>query len=156
MLIERSIPVLVADTQAAAAIIIADMIHGLGFSHVDMAGDGAAALDLLHQSGPSLVIANLHMEPVGGLQLLRTIRMDERLRRSPFIMTMATLSPAEASSIKQAGGDSFILQPFTPEALETKIQAVLMKKGSVQENVERAFRDALSSSVGRRVKRRWS
>ena len=122
---DTSMPVLVVEPHAATIITLEDMLRKLGFGTVDIAADSTSAVELLQQGGPRLVIADLHLEPASGLHLLRTIRSDDKLKRSPFILSARTLSSTEATAIKHCGADCFLLKPFKHEVLRRKVDAAL-------------------------------
>ncbi len=153
IMIDRSAPVLLVEHRASIAQIISDLLHGLGFENVETASDGSAALDLLAGKGFRLVIADLHIEPTNGLQLLRNIRSNDKLKRTPFILAAESLSPAEAVAIKNAGVDSFLLKPFLPEVLKTKIDAALKARPQARTLPEPPLKRSLTAALGRRFER---
>ena len=65
------------------------------------------------------------MRPMSGLQLLRAIRRDAELGRTPFILTTASMQTENAVAAKQLGVSNYLLKPFTPAVLREKIDAVL-------------------------------
>jgi two-component system chemotaxis response regulator CheY len=153
MLLDRTAPVLLVEPRASATRIMTDLLLHLGFEMIDAVTGSNEAVDLLREKGPRLVIADLHIEPMNGLQLLRTIRSDERLKRTPFIIAAETLSPAEAVAIKGAGVDSFLLKPFRAEALEKKVEAALLARPSARTVPEPIANRSLTAALGRRYQR---
>jgi two-component system chemotaxis response regulator CheY len=149
----RFTPVLVVDGRATAIKIIRDLLEGLGFSSVETTRDGAVALDILRQKGPRLTIADLHMRPVSGLQILRAIRSDEKLRRCPFIMAVAGLSAEQASVVKYAGADGLVLKPFTRITLASKVEEVLATRRIMGTRLDTTLSDAVSSSLRNHIER---
>ena len=103
--------------------LIAAMLQRLGYISVNRAQDGVTALTMLRRKAYGLVISDLDMEPVSGLQLLRMIRSDPTLRRMPFLMITASLDAANAAAAKHAGVDTYLLKPFTSDLLRSKIDA---------------------------------
>ncbi|HKH33008.1 MAG TPA: response regulator, partial [Beijerinckiaceae bacterium] len=103
MLFDRSAPVLLVEPRASATRIISDLLLRLGFETIEAVDGSTTALDILHKKGPRLVIADLHIEPMNALQVLRTVRSDDRLKRTPFIIAAESLSPVEALAFKHAG-----------------------------------------------------
>jgi len=153
MLFDRSAPVLLVEPRASATRIITDLLLQLGFETIEAVPGSTEAVDLLRDKGPRLVIADLHIEPMNGLQLLRAIRADERLKRVPFIIAAESLSPAEAIAIKGAGVDSFLLKPFRAEALEKKVEAALLARPSARTVPEAIGNRSLTTALGRRYQR---
>ena len=153
MLLDRSAPVLLVEPRASATKIMTDLLLHLGFETIEAVQGSTEAVDLLRDKGPRLVIADLHIEPMNGLLLLRTIRADERLKRTPFIIAAESLSPAEAVAIKSAGVDSFLLKPFRAEALEKKVEAALLARPSARTMAEPVANRSLTAALGQRYQR---
>ena len=151
MSVDRSAPVLLVEQRATNIQIMSDLLRSIGVAETETAADAAAALEILSQKGPRLVIADLHIQPVNGLQLLRTIRSDDKLKRTPFIMAAESLSPFEALAIKHAGVDSFLLKPFKAEALAKKVEAALQARPKVRSVPEAPLKKAFA--LGRRFGR---
>jgi two-component system chemotaxis response regulator CheY len=72
-----------------------------------------------------VVISDLNMEPVGGLQLLRAVRSDESLRKTRFIMATGDLNTANVAAAKWLGVDTYLLKPFSRSQLETKLAELI-------------------------------
>ena len=125
MAIDMSMPVLVVDDYNTMIRIIRNLLKQLGFEDVDDASDGSAALSKLRGKKYGLVISDLNMRPMSGLQLLRAIRRDAELGRTPFILTTASMQTENAVAAKQLGVSNYLLKPFTPAVLREKIDAVL-------------------------------
>jgi two-component system chemotaxis response regulator CheY len=117
------LPVLIADDTELMAELITVMVQRLGFETVDRARDGGTALAMLRGKPYGLVISDLNMKPVSGLQLLRSVRSDPSLRHLPFLMATSSLDTANAAAAKHAGVDTYLIKPFTPDLLRAKIDA---------------------------------
>lgn len=153
MLIDRAAPILLIEQRASIVTIISDLLYKLGFETVETVGDSMSALEVLTERGPRLVIADLHIQPSNALQFLRTIRSDDRLKKTPFIIAAESLSPPEALAIKHAGVDSFLLKPFRAEVLERKIDAAFQARPKARLTVEPTVKKAFSAALGRRFER---
>ena len=79
----------------------------------------------LREKPYGLVISDWNMEPMTGLQLLKEVRADARLKNTPFIMVTAESKTENVVSAKQAGVNNYIVKPFNAETLKSKISAVL-------------------------------
>jgi two-component system chemotaxis response regulator CheY len=117
--------VLIVDDYKTMLRIIRNLLKQLGFENVEEATDGSAALAKLREKPYGLVISDWNMEPMTGLQLLKEVRADERLKHTPFIMVTAESKTENVISAKQAGVNNYIVKPFNAETLRTKISAVL-------------------------------
>ena len=124
MAINHSMPVLVVDDYKTMIRIIRNLLKQLGFSNVDEASDGSAALDMMRQKQYGLVISDWNMEPMTGFELLREVRADDALSRTPFIMVTAESKTENVIAAKKAGVNNYIVKPFNAQTLKTKIDAV--------------------------------
>jgi len=124
MALDPSIPVLVVDDYKTMIRIIRNLLKQLGFVNVDEAGDGSAALNMMRQKNYGLVISDWNMEPMTGFELLREVRADDQLSRTPFIMVTAESKTENVIAAKKAGVNNYIVKPFNAATLKAKIDAV--------------------------------
>jgi two-component system chemotaxis response regulator CheY len=117
-------PVLIVDDYKTMIRIIRNLLKQLGFANVDEAGDGSAALDMMRQKDYGLVISDWNMEPMTGYELLREVRADDRLSRTPFIMVTAESKTDNVIAAKKAGVNNYIVKPFNAATLKAKIDAI--------------------------------
>ena len=89
MALDFNMPVLVVDDYRTMVRIIRNFLNQLGFADVDGASDGSAALKMMHEKDYGLVISDWNMEPMTGYELLREVRADDHLSRTPFIVVTA-------------------------------------------------------------------
>lgn len=125
MPIDMSMRVLIVDDYKTMLNIIRTLLTQLGFSNIYEATDGATALQKLRDANFGLVIADWNMEPVSGLQLLKDVRADNRLKNLPFIMVTAESKTENVVAARAAGVNNYILKPFTAATLKQKIVAVM-------------------------------
>ena len=124
MAVDLSIPVLVVDDYKTMIRIIRNLLKQLGFSDVDDAADGTEALGKMKQKKYSLVISDWNMEPMTGYELLKEVRTDDGLARTPFIMVTAESKTENVIAAKKAGVNNYIVKPFNAATLKSKIDAV--------------------------------
>jgi two-component system chemotaxis response regulator CheY len=129
MPIDRSMPVLIVEPHETIVVLVERMLRQLGYEKVQRASDSTSAWEMLREAAQTLVIADLHLQPSSGLQLLRMIRADQKLRRCPFLIMAESLTADDALAVKQAGVDGLMLKPFKPDALEPKLEAALKNIG---------------------------
>jgi two-component system chemotaxis response regulator CheY len=125
MTVDKNMPVLIVDDYKTMLRIIRNLLRQLGFNNVDEASDGATALQKLRRDSFGLVISDWNMEPMTGLQLLKEVRADEKLRGTPFIMVTAESKTENVIAAKKAGVNNYIVKPFNAATLKTKMTAVL-------------------------------
>ena len=124
MAVDHSMPVLIVDDYKTMIRIIRNLLKQLGFANVDEAGDGSAALDMMRLKDYGLVISDWNMEPMTGYELLREVRADDRLSRTPFIMVTAESKTDNVVAAKKAGVNNYIVKPFNAATLKAKIDAI--------------------------------
>lgn len=124
MAVDLTIPVLVVDDYKTMIRIIRNLLKQLGFSDVDDAADGTEALGKMKQKKYGLVISDWNMEPMTGYELLKEVRTDDGLARTPFIMVTAESKTENVIAAKKAGVNNYIVKPFNAATLKSKIDAV--------------------------------
>jgi two-component system, chemotaxis family, chemotaxis protein CheY len=71
-----------------------------------------------------LVISDWNMEPMTGYELLKQVRADSGLSKTPFIMVTAESKTENVIAAKKAGVNNYIVKPFNAQTLKGKIEAV--------------------------------
>jgi len=117
-------PVLVVDDYNTMVRIIRNLLKQLGFVEIDDASDGTSALNKMREKKYGLVISDWNMEPMTGYDLLKEVRADPNLFRTPFIMVTAESKTENVIAAKKAGVSNYIVKPFNAQTLKTKIDAV--------------------------------
>jgi two-component system, chemotaxis family, chemotaxis protein CheY len=122
--LDPSMSVLVVDDYSTMVRIIRNLLRQLGFTDVDDAADGSAALAKMHAKHYGLVISDWNMEPMTGFALLQQVRTDPNLRETPFIMVTAESKTENVIAARKAGVSNYIVKPFNAQTLKAKIEAV--------------------------------
>jgi two-component system, chemotaxis family, chemotaxis protein CheY len=125
MAVDMKMNVLIVDDYKTMLRIVGNLLKQLGFSNIDEATDGASALEKLRQKPYGLVISDWNMEPMTGLQLLKEVRSDIKLKTVPFIMVTAESKTENVVAAKQAGVNNYIVKPFNAATLKMKISSVI-------------------------------
>jgi two-component system chemotaxis response regulator CheY len=123
--VDMNMPILIVDDYKTMLRIIRNLLKQLGFDNVDEATDGSAALQRLRDKPYGLVISDWNMEPMSGLQLLKEVRADSRLKDMPFVMITAESKSENVIAAKQAGVTNYIVKPFNAATLKTKLTATI-------------------------------
>jgi two-component system chemotaxis response regulator CheY len=124
MAVDLSMPVLVVDDYNTMIRIICNLLKQLGYQNIDNATDGATALAKLRAGRFGLVISDWNMEPMSGYDLLKEVRADANLSKTPFIMITAESKTENVIAAKRAGVNNYIVKPFNAQTLQSKIAAV--------------------------------
>ncbi|WP_439815842.1 response regulator [Zavarzinia sp. CC-PAN008] len=125
MAVDLAMPILIVDDYKTMLRIIRNLLKQLGFDEVDEATDGSQALSKMRARNYGLVISDWNMEPMTGYDLLKAVRADDQLKKTPFIMITAESKTENVIAAKQAGVNNYIVKPFNAQTLKGKIQAVL-------------------------------
>ena len=125
MAVDTSMNVLVVDDYKTMVRIIGNLMKQIGFQNVDDALDGSTARHKLRAADFGLVISDWNMEPMTGLDLLREVRADGKLKHLPFIMVTAESKTENVIVAKKAGVNNYIVKPFNADTLKSKLESVL-------------------------------
>ena len=127
MAVDKTMNILVVDDYQTMRKVVGHLLKKLGFQSIDEAGDGTEALKVLRESGKTygLIVSDWNMEPMTGLQLLREVRADAKLKKTPFIMVTAESKAENVIAAKEAGVSNYIVKPFNEVTLKQKMASVL-------------------------------
>ncbi len=125
MAVDMNMNILVVDDYKTMLRILRNLLRQLNFNNVFEASDGSEALRMLREQEFGLVISDWNMEPMTGIQLLREVRSDAKLKHVPFIMVTAESKSENVIAAKEAGVSNYIVKPFNAETLRAKISSVL-------------------------------
>ncbi len=124
--------ILVVEDEPEIARLARDYLEHAGFA-VLLASDGAAALALARQRRPDLVVLDLGLPGLDGLDVARSIRKDSEL---PIVMLTARADEADKVAGLELGADDYVTKPFSPRELVARIRAVLRRsEGARQPSV---------------------
>ena len=125
MSVDYNMNILIVDDYKTMLRIVRNLLKQLGFENVDEATDGGMALQKLRDRSYDMVISDWNMEPMTGLQLLKEVRADAKLKALPFLMITAESKPENVIEAKKAGVNNYIVKPFNADTLKTKLSSVL-------------------------------
>jgi two-component system, OmpR family, alkaline phosphatase synthesis response regulator PhoP len=118
--------VLVVDDEPQIAQIARDYLEHAGFS-VIVAGDGRKALDLARSRQPDLIVLDLALPTIDGLDVARELRRESNV---PIIMVTARVEEPDRIAGLEVGADDYVTKPFSPRELVARVKAVL-RRGDV-------------------------
>jgi two-component system chemotaxis response regulator CheY len=126
---DKNLKFLVVDDFSTMRRIVRNLLKELGFSNIDEAEDGVAALNKLRSSQFDFVISDWNMPNMTGLDLLINIRADANLKSLPVLMITAEAKKENIVAAAQAGASGYIVKPFTAAVLEEKLNKIFEKLG---------------------------
>lgn len=120
---------LVVDDFPTMRRIIGNMLKTLSPNAVIKdAEDGKQALGILEIEHVDFILTDWNMPIMDGLELLKAIRANEKLKHLPVLLVTAEAKKENIVSAAQAGADGYIVKPFTEETLKEKLSKILQKK----------------------------
>ena len=122
--IDTSVKVLVVDDFATMRRIVKGVLKQLGFNDIIEAEDGDLALKELKKEKVGLIVSDWNMPNMTGLDLLKAVRGDDKLKSIPFLMVTAEAKKENITDALQNGVSNYIVKPFTAETLKEKIEKI--------------------------------
>jgi len=116
---------LVADDMNNMLVIIKSILHKMGYKQVITVPDGKNAIRVLENQQIDFIISDWNMPVVSGLELLKWVRDNDKMKNLPFLMVTAEVTQESVVSAIQSGVDSYIVKPFAPAILMEKVTKML-------------------------------
>jgi two-component system alkaline phosphatase synthesis response regulator PhoP len=115
--------ILLVDDEPKIAALARDYLEHAGFA-VIVAGDGPGAVMLARSRRPDLVVLDLGLPGLDGLDVARTIRRDSDV---PIVMLTARTDEADRIAGLELGADDYVTKPFSPRELVARVRAILRR-----------------------------
>jgi two-component system chemotaxis response regulator CheY len=118
--------VIVVDDSLVMRKIIVNVVESLGYEGVH-ATNGQNLLEILEQCGDEvgLVLLDWNMPGINGIEALKTMQKNSRLRATPVLMVSTESEDVKVEEALASGARGYLSKPFTPEELATKIKDIL-------------------------------
>ncbi len=120
---KRSVRILLVDDEVPIQKAVVPLLESRSY-HVDVAGTGAAALRLVVENTPDLVVLDLGLPDMDGTEVCRRIRAESN---APIIVLSARASEAEKVRALDLGADDYVTKPFGPDELLARIRVALRR-----------------------------
>ncbi len=116
--------ILIVDDMMTMRKLVIKCCKEIGFTDFIEAADGALAWEALNNANPpvGLIISDWNMPNSSGLDLLKRIRSDSRLKHLPFLLVTAEAEKPQIIEAVKAGVTNYVVKPFTPDVLKTKLE----------------------------------
>lgn len=101
----------IADDDLKNTILIRDLLQAFGYSVIE-AADGARAVELARTKRPRLILMDIHMPVMDGLQATRILKNDAETKAIPVLALTASATKGDRERALQAGCDGFITKPI--------------------------------------------
>jgi len=144
--------VLVVDDEPTILDVVSRYLERAGY-RAQVAGDGAEALRMTGEERPDLIVLDLMLPGMGGLEVMRRLREGERERgRLSIILLTAKGEQTDRITGLRLGADDYVAKPFSPAELVARVDAVLRRVDTSPEREQPITFDGLEiDSVARRV-----
>ena len=126
--------ILIVEDEADVAELLAHHLRGDGFS-VEIVHNGRAALAAVKNQPPALIVLDLMLPEISGLDLCRMIKANPGIKNVPIIMLSARIEEIDRVLGFELGADDYVVKPFSPRELVLRIRAVLRRLSQDKEQV---------------------
>jgi phosphate regulon transcriptional regulator PhoB len=103
---------------------------------VDSASRGKDGLEQLYRKPPDLVLVDIMLPDIDGIDICRKIRSEEKLKSIPIIFLTAKGSEIDRILGLEIGADDYVVKPFSPRELLARVKAVLRRQGRLDEQAD--------------------
>ncbi len=121
---DPNMKVLVVDDMLTMRRIVKNIMKQLGFANVEEAENGQDALDKLRADSFGFIISDWNMPVMSGIELLRAVRADDKLKTIPLLMVTAEAQKENLVEAIKAGVSNYIVKPFTAETIQEKMNKI--------------------------------
>lgn len=124
---DKDMRILVVDDFSTMRRIIKNLLRELGFQNIQEADDGSTAWPMLQAGNFDFLVTDWNMPGMAGIDLLKAVRADERLKTLPVLMVTAEAKREQIVEAAQAGVNGYIIKPFTAETLREKLDRIFAR-----------------------------
>lgn len=118
---------LVVDDFSTMRRIVRNLLKELGFTNITEAEDGVDGLNRLRAEEFDFVVSDWNMPNMTGIDMLRAIRSDPKLKHLPVLMVTAEAKRENIIEAAQAGASGYVVKPFTAATLDEKLKKIFEK-----------------------------
>ena len=132
--------VLIVEDEQDIAGLIKHTLERSGSAEAEIVGSGDAALKAVTARPPDLIILDLNLPVLGGLEVCRLLRQRSDARHLPIIMLTAKSSETDRVTGLEMGADDYVTKPFSLRELTARVKAVLRRAAAPEERQASAYR----------------
>ncbi len=118
--------ILVVDDEPDVTELVAYNLKAKGF-HVETLNDATASISKARNFHPDLIILDIMMPHLSGIQICRILRNDNKLARIPIIFLTAKAEPQDRIEGLESGADDYLSKPFSPKELVLRVESILRR-----------------------------
>jgi two-component system chemotaxis response regulator CheY len=125
----NNIHILVVDDFPTMRKIVKSVLKQLGFNNISEAEDGENALQILRANNSiEFIVSDWNMPKITGIELLKAVRADPKLKHLPFLMVTAEADKENIVEAVKAGVNNYIVKPFNAATMREKIEKIFVSK----------------------------
>jgi two-component system chemotaxis response regulator CheY len=123
----EALRVLIVEDNQHMRVLLRSLLNSIGIREIHEAGNGVAALDVLKEMKCDLVLSDLAMKPMDGLEFTREIRLSKRSINPfmPIIMITGHTEKHRVEAARDAGVTEFLAKPITPHSLYSRLAEIV-------------------------------
>lgn len=126
--INLDMPILIVDDSTSMRRIVIKFLENAGFSRFIEAEDGNEALGVVKKQKIDLIISDLNMPNMDGLEFLRIVKADANFKDIPFVMLTVEAIQKTMNTALSMGVDSYIVKPITENLFVNELKRVIYSK----------------------------
>jgi len=119
--------ILIVDDFSTMRRIIKNLLRDFGFTNTQEADDGNTGLPMLQSGNFDFLVTDWNMPGMTGIDLLRAVRADDKLKTLPVLMVTAEAKKEQIVMAAQEGVNGYIVKPFTAQTLKEKIDKIFAR-----------------------------
>ena len=127
--------ILVAEDSGVQAFMLRHILEEQGY-RVSVVGNGLAALDLVNQGSPDLIVSDVNMPGISGYELCKRVKANAQLGDSPVILVTTLSDPADVLLGLQCGADSFVIKPYDKNHMLARVAHALGNRDAAAQTQE--------------------
>lgn len=120
--------ILSVDDELSMRITINNMLLRMGFKNLMMAENGKKALEIIQAKHIDIVIADINMPIMNGIELFKAVKENLKYQHINFIFVTAEATRQVVARAAEDGGEAYIIKPFIMSTVEEKLEKILEKK----------------------------
>src|ERR1700733_2135711 len=128
--------ILIVEDEIDVAELLAHNLRGEGFV-VEIVNNGRAALATIKNQPPALIVLDLMLPELSGLDLCRMIKSNPGTKNVPIVMLSARIEEIDRVIGFELGADDYVIKPFSPRELVLRIRAIFRRRRSGGDDTER-------------------
>lgn len=140
--------ILLVDDEQLIVEVVSIALGGSKYELI-VASDGAEAIEQARKQQPDLILMDVDMPVMGGIEACRSLKAEPATGAIPIMMLTAMAQSRDVQAATEAGADEYITKPFSPSALMARIDEMLVSTFSVGQEVR--LKDGRAGTIRRRI-----